>query len=102
MKFDKQTLVKIYRWMWHNKFNTLCGAFIVYVGFFGEHSVYNIVQLQKREDMLRSEIAVYRDSIESFQRRIDDVSVDEVELERYAREVLRMHKENEDLYLLGK
>lgn len=99
---NKQTFVKIYRWMWRNKFNTLCWAFVVYVGFFGEHSVYNIVQLQKREDMLKTEIAVYRDSIESYQRRIDDVSVDQVELERYAREVLRMHKENEDIYLLEK
>ncbi len=100
MKFDKTTLYGLGRLMWRNKFYTLCGAFFLYMCFIGEHSLYNIASLQKQEDALKSEIAVYKDSIETFQRRIDEVSVNEEELERYARENLRMHKENEDLYLV--
>ena len=100
MKIDKLTLYDWCRWMWRNKFYTACGAFVLYMMFFSSHSIYCILQLQKQEEVLKREIAEYKDSTEMFQRRIDEVSVNEEELERYARENLRMHGENEDLYLI--
>lgn len=102
MKIDKNTFKVLYRWAWNNKFNAVCLAFVAYMVFFSEHSLLNIMALQKQEETLKSEIEVYKDSIESFQKRIDEVSVDEEELERYARENLRMRKENEDLYIMQK
>lgn len=100
MKITRLTLYGWCHWMWRNKFYTACGVFVAYMSFFSSNSIYRILELQQQEEMLRHEIAVYRDSTEMFQQRIDEVSVNEMELERYAREVLRMHKVNEDLYLI--
>lgn len=86
-------------WIWRNKFTALCCLFVLYMCVFSDHSICRIIELQQQEERLRHEIKVFRDSTESYQRRIDEVSVNEAELERYAREVLRMHKQNEELYL---
>lgn len=100
MSIEKRTLSGIGHWLWRNKFYSVCAAFVLYMFFFSGHSIYRILELQQQEENLRREIEVYRDSTASYERRIDEVSVDEEELERYAREVLRMHKENEELFLI--
>jgi len=68
--------------------------------FGGEYSVKNIVSLRTQEAELRKEIEEYKDSINNFERRIDEVSVDSEQLERHARERMHMHRENEDLYII--
>jgi len=82
-------------------FGILCVAFILYMFFGGEYSVKNIISLRAQEDELRKEIEEYKDSISNFERRIDEVSVDSEQLERHARERMHMHRENEDLYIIG-
>lgn len=81
-------------------FKTLCALFLFYMVFISEHSVWRIMRLHAQEDELRREIRQYEDSVVNYQRRIDQVSVDNEALERHARERLYMHKENEDLYLI--
>lgn len=60
----------------------------------------NIWSMRQQEDELRKEIAEYKDSINNFERRIEEVSVDPEQLERHARERMYMHRENEDLYII--
>ena len=90
---------KILRFALQHWFKTLCCLFLFYMLFVSEHSVWRIMRLHTQEAQLQREIEQYRDSVESFQRRIDEVEVDSRALERHARERLHMHRENEDLYL---
>ena len=90
---------KILRFALRHWFKTLCALFLFYMAFVSEHSMWRIMRLHAQEDELRREIRQYEDSIANFQRRIDQVSVDNEALERHARERLKMHRENEDLYL---
>jgi cell division protein FtsB len=81
-------------------FGILCLAFILFMCFGGEYSVKNIISMRAQETALRKEIEEYKDSINNFERRIDEVSVDSKQLERHARERMHMHRENEDLYII--
>ncbi len=93
---------KILRFAMRHWFKTLCMLFLFYMLFMSEHSVWRIIRLHAQEEGLRREIRQYQDTIEAFQRRIDQVSVDNEALEKHARERLHMHRENEDLYLFEK
>lgn len=93
---------RILRFALKHWFKTLCLLFIFYMFFFSEHSVWRIMRLHAQEDELRREIRQYEDSVVNYQRRIDQVSVDNEALERHARERLHMRRENEDLYLFDK
>jgi len=88
------------RFILRHWFSVLCLAFILYMCFGGEYSLKNIAALHSQEVALRKEIEEYKDSINNFERRIDEVSVDNEQLERHARERMRMHRENEDLYII--
>ena len=92
--------IKLYiRFAMRHWFFTLCAGFLLYMFFGGEFSVMNILSLRRQEAELRREIRQYQDSIDNFQLRIDQVSVDSEHLEKHARERLHMHRRNEDLYL---
>lgn len=99
MKIMDSRIARIVLPLWRHKFGTLCLAIFLCLCFFSDYSLYNILGLKRQEEALKKEIAVYKDSIASYQLRIDEVSVDEKELERHARENMRMHRENEDLYI---
>ncbi len=88
------------RFILRHWFGILCFTFVLYMCFGGEYSLKNIVALHQQESALRKEIEEYKDSISNFERRIDEVSVDSEQLERHARERMRMHRENEDLYII--
>lgn len=85
-----------------NWFKVFCACAIFYLLFCGDYSVISIASLDSQESALRKEIEVYKDSIANFEQRLKEVSADSEELERYARERLHMHRENEDLYLIDK
>lgn len=88
------------RFILRHWFGILCFAFVLYMCFGGEYSLKNIISMRAQEAALRKEIEEYKDSIDHFERRIDEVSVNSEQLERYARERMRMHRENEDLYII--
>lgn len=102
MKKLRTVTVSVLRWIWRQKFYSFCILMVANMCVFGEYSLLQISRLRRQEAALKSEIAVYKDSIEAFNHRIEEVSANEEELERFAREQLRMHRDNEDLYLIGK
>ena len=93
-------LMRVGRFCRNHVFWVTCGVFALYMCFCGDYSLVNIMSLESQEDELRDEIEEYREMTEDFQQRIDEVSVDNEKLERYAREKMHMHRQNEDLYLL--
>ena len=102
MEINRSKIATAIRFVWRHLFGVTCVAFILYMCFGEEYSLKNIVRLHAQEAELRREIATYKDSINNFERRIDEINVDSETLERYAREKMHMHKENEDLYLFDK
>ena len=88
------------RFCWRHLFALACLAFVVYMLFISDYSVTNIMSLEAQQAELSHEISVYKDSIANFEQRIEEISVDNAELERHARERMYMHRENEDLYIL--
>lgn len=100
MMINQSKLASLARLVWRNKMNIVFIIFTVNMLFFDEHSLVNIARLKSQEVGLEREIAVYKDSLEHFNQRIGEVSVDEEALEHFARERLHMRGENEDLFLL--
>lgn len=89
----------IMRKLYHYKLLIGCMAFLLYMIFGYEYSLVRLIQLDNQAAELQSEIRVYRDTIAHFEQRIQEMNSATEELERYAREKLRMHASNEDLYV---
>lgn len=75
-------------------------GFICFALFFSEHSVLRIWMLHRQQAQLRREISAFRDSIEQYEKHIEEVSGDAKELEKFARERLMMRRDGEDVYLI--
>lgn len=97
---NRTTLVALYRLAKRHLFTLLCVTFGFFMLFVGDHSFVSILSLEAQEASLRKEIKQYQDSVKNFVRRNEELSVGSEELERYAREKMKMHRENEDLYLI--
>lgn len=91
---------KVFRFVLSHKFGCCVVAFLVYMAVGCDYSLLDIYRLHREERSLRRQIATYRDSIDSFERYIDEVSGNPQELERYAREHMLMHAPDEDVYLI--
>lgn len=74
--------------------------FLLFICIFSEHSYYRLHQLKRQQSKLMSEIESYRDSIAEYEAKIDEVSGNSAEMEKFAREVLMMKKTNEDVYII--
>lgn len=74
--------------------------FVLYMGFFDNHSYFKLQRLRHQQSKIESEIASYRDSIAEYEEHIKEVSGNSAEMEKFAREKLMMKKVNEDVYII--
>ena len=81
-------------------FSILVVLFVLYMGFFDDHSYLQLQRLRHQQTKMEREIEAYRDSIAEYEKHILEVSGDGEELERFAREKLMMKRENEDVYIM--
>lgn len=102
MKITSSKIAAVLRLAQRHWFKVFCAGFVFYLLFCGDYSLVSIVSLETQEASLRREIEQYRDSVSNFERRIEVVNADNEQLERYAREQMHMHGQNEDLYLIDK
>lgn len=86
--------------MLSHKFLITCCCFVVYMLVFSDHSALTIARLRQQETALERRIQSYRDSIDQYEQYLNEVTGDEVRLERFARERLLMHAPGEDVYLV--
>lgn len=100
MKITRSKIEAVLRLAQRHWFKVLCGGFVFYLLFCGDYSLVSIVSLEAQESALRKEIEEYRDSVANFENRLKVVNADNEQLERYAREHMHMHGDNEDLYLI--
>lgn len=96
----KRAFLKIGKLVWRHKFATFVILFVMWLTFFAEHSIWEIQKINHQQQMLQHEITEFKDSIRHYQELIDDVSGNTEELEHFAREKMRMKKENEDVFLI--
>lgn len=74
--------------------------FLLFMGFFDDHSYLQLQRLRHQQSKIEAEIASYRDSIAEYEEHIKEVSGNGAEMEKFAREKLMMKKVNEDVYII--
>lgn len=96
----KEKFLRIIAVVWRHKFGTVMILCCIWLGCLSEHSILSIVKINRQQAVLKREIIEYKDSIRHYQELIDDVSGNADELEHFARERMRMKKQNEDIFLI--
>lgn len=79
-----------------------CGTIVVflcYFFFFSNHSFKTHRELDKKIDNLEEKITYTKNQIGNVYT-FEQLNNDSILLERYAREHLNMHKENEDVFIM--
>ena len=84
----------------NNFFYLFVGGFILFMGFFDDHSYLDLHKIRRQQSKIEDEIAMYRDSIAEYEAHIKEVSGDAPEMEKFAREKLMMKRQNEDVYIM--
>lgn len=92
-------LVLFWRRICRHKYLITLLIFGVIVIFLDENSLIRRLQLYHESSELRSEIDKYRTEFENSTRRLNELAVDSVAIERVARERYLMKKPNEDIYV---
>lgn len=81
-----------------------CGVlvlvFAVWVIFFDNNSLVNMIKLKGEINELENERDYYLDKIEKDNRRIQELKTNKKNLEKFAREQYLMKKKNEDIYII--
>lgn len=75
-------------------------AIIVYLMFFTDNSVASSYSQTMRNDSLRREIEIERDSLTYYQRMNTLLSTDRGTMEQIVRERFHMQRQGEDVYLI--
>ena len=94
-QFKNKPLIKIIT----NKYVIVISIFIVWMVFFDENSFINHREFNKEIEKLENEKKYYNSEIKKDKELIKKLD-DKEQLEKFAREVYHMKKENEEIYLI--
>ncbi len=76
--------------------------FVVWVGFFDVHNFKDQLQYRLKISELEDEKEYYLNKIEEDSLRLNELSTNDENLEKYAREKYHMKKEGEEIFLMEK
>lgn len=99
----KQKILEV--WSYLKKLNPVLVGFLVLIVFFlipSEHSAYRQISYYMQRKELTQERDKLQRSLQESKKKIQDLSFDPAELERYAREHYLMKEEDEDLYVIDR
>ncbi|MFC2109738.1 septum formation initiator family protein [Bacteroidota bacterium] len=82
-----------------NRYVLIFLTFAVWMLFFDENSYLNHREFDKEINDLQNSIEFYKKEIEQNKKMIETLE-DPFKLEKFAREVYRMKKENEELFII--
>ncbi|WP_139959300.1 FtsB family cell division protein [Flavicella sediminum] len=82
-----------------NRYVLIFLTFAVWMLFFDENSYLNHRDFDREINDLQNSIEFYKKEIEQNKQMIETLE-DPLKLEKFAREVYRMKKENEDLFII--
>jgi len=83
-----------------NIYMVLFLAFAVWVIFFDNNSLINMIGLQGDINKLEKERDYYKEKIEKDNQKILELKTNKKNLEKFAREQYLMKKKNEDIYII--
>ncbi len=83
---------------WINKYTIALSVFLVWMLFFDKHNMIVQWQLHSRANALRQQIRIDEQKLADGRRELDILENQE---ERYAREKYRMHKPDEEVFVIS-
>lgn len=82
------------------KYGIALALFVLWVGFFDEHSLLQHFQNKRKLVQLTEQESYLRNKIVSDKRKIQELQTNQTNLEKFAREEFLMKKENEDVFVI--
>ncbi|WP_321286954.1 septum formation initiator family protein [uncultured Sunxiuqinia sp.] len=82
------------------KYGIVLAIFVLWVGFFDEHSLLQHFQNKRKLARYTEQEAYLKNKIVSDKRKIHELQTNQTNLEKFAREEFLMKKENEDVYVV--
>ena len=83
-----------------NKYVLALAGFIIWITFFSQYSLMDQVKLTKNLNQLRQEKEYYIDQIKLDSTRLQELTTNNENLEKFAREQYYMKKANEDIFVV--
>jgi len=83
-----------------NRFLLTGLAFAIYLSFFDANSLMNIIALKSKERALEKDEKYYNDQIAETKQRLEELSSNTENLEKFAREYHHMKRPEESVYVM--
>lgn len=83
-----------------NKYVLALAGFIIWITFFSQYSLVDQLNLSKNLNQLKQEKEYYIDQITLDSTRLQELTTNNENLEKFAREQFYMKKPNEDVFVV--
>lgn len=83
-----------------NKYVLTLAGFFIWIGFFSQYSLLDQRKLAKSLNQLKQEKEYYIEQIRRDSTRLHELTTDDENLEKFAREQYYMKKANEDVFVV--
>jgi len=100
MKFLRPVNMKRLVDLFKNKYFLCSVAFLVWMIFFDRNDLFSQYQYHNQLSKLRQERDFYTKETTSVTKELDELSSNNTELERFAREKYMMKKDGEDVFMV--
>ena len=95
----KEIFLKIWPWL-KNKYVLTIAVFAIWMLFFDQNNVVDRMKMSKEIRQLEDDREYYLEQIQKDSTRFHELTTDQDNLEKYAREQFFMKKKNEDVFVV--
>ena len=95
----KQFFLKIWPWL-KNKYILTIAVFAVWMLFFGQNNMVDRIKMSTEINQLEEDREYYLEQIQKDSARLNELTTNKENLEKYAREQFLMKKPNEDVFVV--
>ena len=95
----KKFFLKIWPWL-KNKYVLTIAVFAVWMLFFDQNNMVDRIKMTSEIRQLEADREFYLEQIKRDSARLDELTTDKENLEKYAREQFLMKKPNEDVFVV--
>ena len=95
----KEIFLKIWPWL-KNKYILTISVFAIWMLFFDQNNVVDRMKMSKEIRELEDDREYYLEQIQKDSIRFHELTTDQDNLEKYAREQFFMKKKNEDVFVV--
>jgi cell division protein FtsB len=95
----KKFFLKIWPWL-KNKYVLTIAVFTVWMLFFDQNNMVDRIKMTSEIRQLEADREYYREQIKQDSSRLDELTTNKENLEKYAREQFLMKKPNEDVFIV--